>query len=149
MLTTRPAASAFVLAMACSLLAAFVACSDDSTPGTPGAGDGGSGGGGSDAATEAAPVNVTNDKESKQVGRILRANADGEVVPNATITIAGKTVTTDSAGAYEILVPRNQPYQMAVSAEGYYRLLEQEWIVKKETHTRGDTQFLSGSSRTS
>jgi len=123
--------------LACAAFATVVACSDDdpstgSTP-VPDAGGG--------AETDA-PVVVTSDTESKQSGKIIRAQTEDEPIPNATITIAGKTATTNAAGEYEIIVPRKTPYQMTVAAEGYYKLLEQEWILEKETLERGNTNLL-------
>jgi len=68
---------------------------------------------------------VTNDKESVQSGKIIRAQTTDQGVPNATVTIAGKSVATNASGDYEIVVPRSTPYSMTVTAEGYYKLLEQ------------------------
>jgi hypothetical protein len=107
-------------------------CSDSSTPSTDG------------SEKQGPPVVVTNDRESKQTGKIIRAQTEDEAIDGATITIAGKTATTNAAGGYEIIVPRNTPYQMTVAANGYYKLLEQEWILKTETLDRGATNLLLG-----
>ena len=119
------------------LVATAVACGGDD--------DGGSSGktpdGGADGQPDA-PAVVTNDTESKQSGRIIRAQTEDEAVEGATVTVAGKTATTNAAGDYELIVPRNTPYQMTVAADGFYKLLEQEWILKKETLDRGTTNLL-------
>ncbi|MBX3209028.1 MAG: hypothetical protein KF764_28605 [Labilithrix sp.] len=118
-----------------ALAAITAACGDDDSGGGAPAADGG------DAQTDA-PVVITNDTESKQSGKIIRAQTEDEGVEGATVTVAGKTATTNAAGDYELLVPRNTPYRMTVAKEGFYKLLEQEWIVKKETLERGSTNLL-------
>lgn len=80
--------------------------------------------------------------EAKQTGRIIGA-IDKLEVPNVTVTIDGKSATTKADGTYEIIVPKNKPYTMSVSGEGYYKLNEQEWILKKDSLARGDTSLLS------
>ncbi len=130
---------AFVLPVGSFALAAVfaAACGDDD----PGAGTIGAGADGGDAQVDA-PAVVTSDDESKQSGKIIRAQTEDEGVEGATVTIAGKTVTTNAAGDYEIVVPRSTPYRMTVAGEGFYKLLEQEWIVKKEALERGSTNLL-------
>lgn len=121
----------------CALIASFAACGDDETPdGTPSTSDGGA-----DTAPDS-PAVVTNDTESKQTGKIIRAQTEDEGVPGATVTAGGKSVTTSATGDYEIIVPRSTPYQMTVAAPEYYKLLEQEMILKKETLARGTTTLL-------
>ncbi len=128
---------AFACSLASGLIVSAAGCSDDDSGGSgPSAGDGGA-----DAQPDV-PVVVTNDTESKQSGKIIRAQTEDEGVPGATVTIAGKTATTNASGDYEIIVPRNAPYQMTVSAPEYFKLLEQEMIVKKETLDRGTTTLL-------
>ncbi|MBN9166415.1 MAG: hypothetical protein BGO98_29930 [Myxococcales bacterium 68-20] len=125
-----------VLAFALALVTTAVACGDDDGGSSANRADGGTGG-----QPDAAAV-VTNDTESKQTGKIIRAQTEDEAVEGATITIAGKTATTNATGDYELIVPRNTPYQMTVAADGFYKLLEQEWILKKETLDRGTTNLL-------
>lgn len=96
---------------------------DDETPGGP------------------APV-VTNDSESLLSGRIIRAQTEDEAVPNATITIGASSTTTNVKGEFALLVPRNTPYRMTVAAEGYFKLIEQEQLVKTESLEQGDTSLL-------
>lgn len=127
-----------VLASTAAVFTAFAACSDDDTPTTPG---GGTEDGGADVQPDV-PVVVTNDKESKQSGKIIRAQTTDEGVPNATVTIGAKTAITNASGDYEIIVPRNTPYRMTVAADGFYRLVEQELILKKESLARGSTNLL-------
>ena len=85
-----------------------------------------------------APVSTT---EARQKGRIIGA-IDKFGVTAATVSIAGKTAITKDDGTYEIIVPRNTPYIMSVTAGNYYKLNEQEWIVKTETFDRTDTSLL-------
>lgn len=98
------------------------------------------GDGGADAPPDV-PVVVTNDTETKQSGKVIQAGGD-DPVPGAQVTIAGKTATTNDNGDYELIVPRNQPYRMSVTADGYYSLFEQEWIVKTESLDWGNTNLL-------
>jgi hypothetical protein len=86
--------------------------------------------------------------EAKQTGRIIGA-LDKLEVPNVNVTIEGKTATTKGDGTYEIIVPKNKPYTMSVSGEGYYKLNEQEFILKKDTLARGDTSLPRSTPRTS
>lgn len=110
---------------------ASAACSDD---------DKGSAdpGGSAEAGTDA-PVASAN--EATQKGRIVDAiNKFG--VTGATVSIAGKTATTDADGAYSIVVPKNTPYTMSITSPEHYKLNEQEWIVKTDTFDRKDTSML-------
>jgi hypothetical protein len=124
------------LLFSCLALPIFlaIACGDDDTNVTPTTTD--------DAGPDTAPVTPTNDKETKQTGRIVKAREPDFYVEGATITIAGKTAVTNGAGEYQIIAPRNVPYQMTVTAPEYYKLIEQEWVVKNETFVRGDTTLL-------
>ncbi len=110
-----------------------IACSDDETEATPAP---------EDAGPDTAPVVPANETESKQTGRIVKAREPDYFIEGATITIAGRTATSNAAGEYEIIVPRNTPYQMTVTAPEYWKLVEQEWMAKKETLVRGDTTML-------
>lgn len=130
---------ALSLAASSSLLAAlaFVACADDdkTTPNVTNTE--------ADATPEASPpVVVTNDKESKQVGKVVRAQSDDERVPGVTVTVGSNTAVTGATGEYEVLVPRNAPYAPKFSAPGFYTLLEQELIVKTEVFKRGGSTLL-------
>ncbi len=125
-----------VFGFALALVTTAVACGDDDGGSSATRADGGTGG-----KPDAAAV-ITNDTESKQTGRIIRAQTEDEAVEGATVTIAGKTATTNATGDYELIVPRNTPYQMTVAADGFYKLLEQEWILKKETLDRGAESLL-------
>jgi hypothetical protein len=115
-------------------MAAAAACGDDdtTTPATPAADGGGTG--------DTGPV-VVGSNEAKQTGKIVRAQSTSETVEGATVTIAGKTATTNATGNYEIAVPKDTPVQMTVSAPDFYKLIEQEWIVKGDLD-RGETQLL-------
>lgn len=116
-----------------SMMAAAAACGDDATtPSSPQR----------DAGTtnETGPV-VVGTNEVKQTGKIVRAQATSEMVEGATITVAGKTAITNASGAYEIAVPKDQPVQMTVTAPDYFKLIEQEWILKTDLD-RGETQLL-------
>ena len=95
----------------------------------------------SEAGTDA-PIGPVGATEAKQKGRVIDA-IDKFGVAGATVSIAGKTALTKDDGTYEIVVPRNTPYRMSVTASGHYKLNEQEWIVKKEAFDRTDTSLLS------
>jgi hypothetical protein len=113
-------------------LLSVVACSSSSTDTTAPPADAGADG----------PIGPVGTNETKQKGRIIDAiNKFG--VTGATVSIAGKTAVTKEDGSYEIVVPRNTPYTMSVTESAYYKLNEQEWIVKTETFDRTDTSFLS------
>ncbi|MCW5831239.1 MAG: hypothetical protein KIS78_02130 [Labilithrix sp.] len=132
----RPSALVLSVGTFVAAAAAAAACGDD---------DGGTVAPGADGGGEAqadAPVVITDDTESKQSGKIIRAQTEDEGVEGATVTVAGKSATTNAAGDYELVVPRNTPYRMTVAGEGFYKLLEQEWILKKETLERGSTNLL-------
>lgn len=92
--------------------------------------------------TGAPDIGQPTANEAKQTGRIIGA-LDKLEIPNVTVTIEGKSATTNDKGLYEIIVPKNKPYTMSVSGEGYYKLNEQEFILKKDTLARGDTSLLS------
>jgi hypothetical protein len=136
--------TALGLLLVTSAVLAFAACDDDSTPGGNASPDGGTVDG-EDAGVSnppTPPVTVTNLDETKQTGRIVRAQADGVFVGGATVKIGTKTAVTNDQGEYEIIAPRNAPYQMTVSADGFYKLIEQQWQVNKELLPRGDTSLL-------
>ena len=128
---------ALALLSVSAVCASIAACGDDDTTGSNPPGDDA----GADAPLDVA-VSVTNENEAKQTGKIIKAQTENEGVPGATVTVAGNSVTTNAAGDYEIIVPRNAPYQMTVSAPDYYKLLEQEMILKQETLARGTTTLL-------
>lgn len=119
--------------------AAAVACSssDGATPVAAGVE-----GGGVDARNEAAnDAAVTG---PTQTGRIIDAvGKDG--VKGATVSIAGKSVTTNDDGTYAIGITKNVPSTMSVTAPDHYKLDEQEWIVKSDLFARADTSLLSNS----
>jgi hypothetical protein len=114
----------------------IVACGDDDAAGSNPSGTDGGAGAQPDGAV------VANETEAKQTGKIIRAQTENDGVPGATVTAGGKSVTTNATGDYEIIVPRNTPYQMTVSAPEYFKLLEQEMILKKESLARGNTTLL-------
>ncbi|HVJ91162.1 MAG TPA: carboxypeptidase regulatory-like domain-containing protein [Labilithrix sp.] len=92
-----------------------------------------------DAGHDAVPL---SDNEAKLSGKVIRAQTTDEGIAGATISVADKSVTTNASGDYEIIVPRNTPYGMTVAAEGYYKLLEQELILKKASLDQGVTNLL-------
>jgi hypothetical protein len=110
-------------------LSLFAACSDDAKTTDP-----------VDAGAADSPPPTST--EAKQKGVILDA-IDKFGVAGATVTVAGKSVTTNADGTYEIVVPRNVPYTMSVTEPEHYKLNEQEWIVKKDFFDRTDTSLLS------
>jgi hypothetical protein len=126
-----PAALASSLAVLA--IGSATACSDDEkSPADPGTGSG---------AEAGADAPVVGSNEAKQKGRIVDAiNKFG--VTGATVSIAGKTATTNEDGAYEIVVPKNTPYTMSVTSPAHFKLNEQEWIVKQDLFDRADTSML-------
>jgi hypothetical protein len=88
-----------------------------------------------------APPPPPGTNEAKQTGRILRAQST-EGVSGAVVAVAGKTATTGANGDYEIVVPQGTPYQMLVTADGFWKLREQEWILKQPSLARGDTNVI-------
>lgn len=126
----------FLSSLAVLAMGAATACSDDDAASSAGP-DGGNGGNEAGADTQPSGAN-----EAKQKGRIVDAiNKYG--VSGATVSIAGKTATTAEDGTYEIVVPKNTPYRMAVTSPDHFKLNEQEWIVKKDLFDRTDTSLLS------
>jgi len=87
-------------------------------------------------------VGPVGPNESKQKGTVMDA-IDKFPVVGATVTVGGKTAVTGADGTYEIVVPRNAAYSMAVAQDEHYKLNEQEWIVKSTTFDRGVTALLS------
>jgi hypothetical protein len=130
-MSVRVFASIFAL----STLAALAACSDDSSTSSTPAPDGGN----ADAGTETGPVVVASN-EVKQTGRTVYAS-DPSAGVQSTVSAAGKSVNADANGAYEIAVPKDTPYTMTVTAPDFYKLIEQEWIVKQDLN-QGDTSML-------
>lgn len=114
-----------------------IACSDDSTPN--GVSPGSDSGAATDAGVDTGPV-VVGSNEVKQTGRTVYAS-DPSAGVQSTVTIAGKSVSTDGNGNYEIAVPKDTPYTMTVTAPDFYKLIEQEWIVKQDLPA-GDTSML-------
>ncbi len=114
------------------LAAGIAACSSSSDNGATPTAEAG-------ADTSIGPV---GSNESKQKGTIMDA-IDKFPVVGATVTIEGKTAVTGADGTYEIVVPRNTAYRMAVTEDQHYKLNDQEWIVKSETFDRGVTSLLS------
>lgn len=120
-----------VLSLACA--AAVVACGDDDNGGRTGVD-----GGGSDATDGASGGGA------KQKGKIVVALQDVPL-PGATVTIGSSTATTDKDGNYEIGFTKGAPIQMQVTADDYYKLYEQEYVVDKDAYDRGSTSLLAKS----
>lgn len=139
-LSVAVAASSSPFVVAALAIAAAVACSsssDGAAPLTPGVEAGGDAAQ-AEAATDAAPAGPT------QKGRIIDAvGKDG--VLGATVTVGGKSVTTNDDGTYAIAITKDVPTTMSVTAPDHYKLNEQEWIVKSDLFDRADTSLLSTS----
>jgi hypothetical protein len=136
---------AIVFGLSCASMMgvlAFMACNDDATP-NPVVLDSG-------ATADSAPdldvtVTVTSDAQSKQIGTIIQAQTTDQGVGDASVSIADGAVFTNANGQYQIIVPRNTPYQMIVAADGFYKLHEQEYFVTIDTLDRGVTNLLASS----
>ena len=87
-------------------------------------------------------VGPVGENEATQKGRVVDA-VDKFGVAGATVSIAGRTALTGEDGTYEIVVPRNTPYSMSVTASEHFKLNEQEWIVKGALFDRTDTSLLA------
>jgi hypothetical protein len=127
-----------VLTNSLAALAFMSACGDDDKT-TPNVTDTDGGTGTPEASP---PVVVTNDKESKQVGKVVRAQSEDERVPGVTVKVGSNTAVTGATGEYEVLVPRNTPYSPTFAAPDFYTLLEQELIVKNPVFQRGGSTLL-------
>jgi hypothetical protein len=132
------------LLFAGSLTLGFLACGDDPAGG-PGTGsdagtiDGYDGGGNVDSG----PIIIQRLDETKQTGRIVRAESSDVPIEGATITIGSNAAVSGAGGTYEIVAPRNSRYRMSVTAPGFLKLIEQEWTVNAESFERGDTALLT------
>ncbi len=94
-----------------------------------------------DAAPGPKPGSVPGSaSDATQRGRVIVARSEAPL-DGATVTIAGRSVTTAADGTYAIQVPRGTPYVMTVSAPEHYKLLEQEWSTTADV-ARGDTNLL-------
>jgi hypothetical protein len=63
-------------------------------------------------------------------GKIFDLGQKGKAVPGATVSAAGLTATTDATGAYALNLPLNMPFTLTVTAPSYYKLIEQETLIK-------------------
>lgn len=130
-------ARVFASLLGLSAFVLFAACGGDETTTTVSPGT--DGGATTDAGTESGPV-VVGSNEVKQTGRTVYAS-DTSAGVQSTVTIAGKSVSTDGDGNYEIAVPKDTPYSMTVTAPDFYKLIEQEWSVKQDL-AQGSTSML-------
>jgi len=107
---------------------AFAACSN---------GNGNGSDGGTDASTDSeqsdGPANGV-----KQTGQVVNYGSTNTPVVGASVTDGTSTVTTDSSGNYTLVVPKDTPYTMTVSNDGYLTLHEQEWKLSADSD-RGQT----------
>jgi hypothetical protein len=112
-------------------LGSATACSDDAkSPADPGT-----------AAEAGADAPPAGSNQATQKGRIVDA-IDKFGVAGATVSAAGKSVTTNEDGTYAIVVPKNTPYSMSITSPAHFKLNEQEWIVKNDLFDRTDTSML-------
>ena len=142
MLARRFFAACIVSSVAIVALGAAAACGSSSSSADPGVSEGG--GDGDLPDTMQLDVQVTNPNEAKQKGRVIDALSKFGVT-NPVITVGSKSVTGNADGMYEIIVPKNKPYSMSVTAEDHWKLNEQEWILKTDFVDRMDTALLSTS----
>jgi hypothetical protein len=120
----------------CAILALY-ACSSDSTNA---AGDDASTGDGT--GFEGSSIDVPGAVPVTQKGHIIVARKNSPAAGVVINTSAGSSAITDDAGAYSIQVPKGVPYNMTVTGDGFYKLIEQEWTIPGDTD-RGHTSFLS------
>ncbi|HEY1955684.1 MAG TPA: hypothetical protein VGH28_08725 [Polyangiaceae bacterium] len=109
---------------------AFAACSGDDKGGDAGGDAGG------DVANSDAPVDGFH-----QTGQIVDYSS-GAGLGGATITGGGSTTQGDSKGNYDLVVPKNTPYSMTTSLDGYLTLHEQEWQLSADS-VRGKTSAVA------
>ena len=77
-----------------------------------------------------------------QRGQIIVARQNTPVEGAIVSTSAGSRTSTDDGGLYSIQVPKGVAYSMTVEKQGFWKLVEQEWIIDQDTD-RKDTSFLS------
>ncbi|CAN5770081.1 hypothetical protein BH09MYX1_BH09MYX1_40340 [soil metagenome] len=113
-----------------------VACSS-STPSNP------TTDGGTDAAADVPSTSFL------QTGRVVdydTAKGVKNVTVTATTSTGPFTATTDDTGKYSLVVPKNTPYTMSLTADKYLKLNEQEWSLTADAN-RGDTKFVSAATQ--
>jgi hypothetical protein len=126
--------ASFVLSLSCGL--AVLACGDDDNGGRTGTDGGGSEGGTDGSSGEG------GGGAAKQTGKIVVA-LQNVPLPGATVTIGSASAQSKPDGTYEIGITKGSPLQMQVTAEDYYKLFEQEYVVKTDTFDRGESSLLS------
>ncbi len=124
--------ASFLVSLSCGV--AVLACGDDDNGGRTGVDGGGGTEGGTDGSSGGSPA--------KQTGKIVVA-LQNVPLSGATVTIGSSTAQTKADGTYEIGITKGPALQMQVTAEDYYKLFEQEYVVKADTFDRGETSLLS------
>lgn len=85
-------------------------------------------------------VGVTKVKQSGQV--VSFGTTTG--IAGVTVALGAATGLTDAGGLYEIQVAKNSPYEMVLTAPGYFKAITQEWQISADVD-RGRTNFLTES----
>lgn len=133
-------ASCIVLSSMLAVGAIFVACDGDDTTSTvtPGKDSGTD----TSTTTDSGGGGDTGTGGVQQIGKVKSfGGASAPAIQNATVSIQGKSATTDSRGEYKIDVTAGQPFSMRVTAANYYSVLEQEWSIAATTD-RGTTSMI-------
>jgi hypothetical protein len=109
---------------------AMVACSGGGGRAGAAASDGGGEGGGTG--------------DVVQSGKIVAFGTSGTAIPGVDVALGGRQGKTDQNGLYSIKVPPGVPYEMVLSAPGYFKAISQEWSIDGDIN-RGSTNFVSES----
>jgi len=94
------------------------------------------------AGFEGSSIDVPGAVPVTQRGQIIVARQNTPVEGAIVSTSAGSRTSTDDGGLYSIQVPKGVAYSMTVEKQGFWKLVEQEWIIDQDTD-RKDTSFLS------
>jgi hypothetical protein len=77
-----------------------------------------------------------------QSGKVVAFGAAATGISGVSVALGSRQGTTDQNGLYSILVPRGAPYEMILTAPGYYKAIAQEWSIDGDV-ARGNTNFVS------
>ncbi len=132
------AAAYFALSALAPSAALFMACDADNVPLRAFSDEGGLLGEGGNVGEGGS----AHPGKAQQTGRVVDLGSQGMGVAGATIQIGGQTIAVDAKGNYSVLYPLNTPVDMVVTAPAYYKLLEGQWLLKKDA-SRGNTRLTS------
>jgi hypothetical protein len=100
-------------------------------------------GAGSRGAGGAEPGDAGSEVEVTQSGEIV-AYKTTMGIAGVNVALGNRQGTTDPSGHYAIVVPKDTPYEMILTASGYFKVIAQEWAIHGDV-VRGSTNFVSDS----